>query len=72
MRVQKNITSTGCAQDIEGLSEGRKFRDSFSEPASHFQPVLARFSAEILITCYGTRKFSIANIFGPDGRRVFK
>ena len=56
MRVQKNITSTRCAQDIEGLSEGRKFTDSFSEPASHFTRESAGKINELGLTlarCYG-------------------
>ena len=56
MRVQKNITSTRCAQDIEGLSEGRKFTDSFSEPASHFTRESAGKINELgstLVRCYG-------------------
>ena len=61
MRVQKNITSTRCAQDIEGLSEGRKFTDPFSEPARHFTRDLAGKINELgwtITRCYGETSFA--------------
>ena len=51
--VRLHITCTTWGQDIEGLSEGRKFDENPSEIPSQFKPLLATFQARFAFRRYG-------------------